>query len=124
MLLSFLSILQTSVVGVSNRYAAEAKKMRNKKKKVLLLSPRDPNVQGGATFFDPNAVARANQRMRVKEKEDLEAEATKKTKKQIKFNNKLLKAKEQADTWKKSTCRHTRLIITLLSGASRCWKAG
>jgi hypothetical protein len=81
--------------------AAEAKKRRNKKKKVLPLSPRDPNVQGGATFFDSGAIARANHRMRVKEKEDLEAEAAKKTKKRIELNNKLLKAKQQADTRKK-----------------------
>jgi hypothetical protein len=81
--------------------AAEAKKRRNKKKKVLLLSPRDPNVQGGATFFNSSAVARANYRIRVKEKEDLEAEAAKVTKKQIEFNNKFLKAKQQADATKK-----------------------
>ena len=71
--------------------AAEAKKRRNKKRKVLPLSPRDPNVQGGATFFDSSAVARANHRMRVKEKEDVEAEAAKVTKKQIEFNNKFLR---------------------------------
>jgi hypothetical protein len=58
-------------------------------------------VQGGATFFDSSAIARANHRMRVKEKEDLEAEVAKKTKKRIEFNNKLLKAKQQADTRKK-----------------------
>jgi hypothetical protein len=81
--------------------AAEAKKRRNKKKKVLPLSPRDPNVQGGATFFDSSAVARANHCMRVKEKEHLEAEAAKVTKKQLEFNNKLLKAKQQADAMKK-----------------------
>jgi hypothetical protein len=39
--------------------------------------------------------------MRVKEREDLEAEAAKVTKKQIEFNNKLLKAKQQADATKK-----------------------
>jgi hypothetical protein len=85
----------------ASKDAVEAKKRRHKKKKVLPLSPRDPNIQGGAIFFDAAAIARANQRLKVREKEAIEAEAAKVTKKQIQFNNKLLKAKDQADAKKK-----------------------
>lgn len=43
--------------------AVETRKRRNKKSQVLPLSPQDPNVQGGAVFFDAGAVSRANQRL-------------------------------------------------------------
>jgi hypothetical protein len=85
--------------------ALESKKKRSKKKKVLPLSPRDPNVQGGAIFWDPASKARADQRMRDAEKQEIADEAAKVSRKQIRYNNKLLREKTKAENKKKAALR-------------------
>jgi hypothetical protein len=82
--------------------AIQAKKKRSKKKKVLPLSPRDPNVQGGAIFYDPLSKARADQRMKDAEKKELEEEAVRADKKQLQYNNKLLREKTKAENAEKA----------------------
>jgi hypothetical protein len=81
--------------------ALETKKRRKKKKQVLPLSPRDPNVQGGAVFFDAGAVSRANQRLKDEERKKVEEEAAKVCKEQLRLKNKVLKAQQKADAAKK-----------------------
>jgi hypothetical protein len=85
--------------------ALESKKKRQKKKKVLPLSPRDPNVQGGAIFWDPASKARADQRMRDAEKQGIAAAAAKADNKQLQYNTKLLREKTKADNAKKAALR-------------------
>jgi hypothetical protein len=85
--------------------ALESKKKRSKKKKVLPLSPRDPNVQGGAIFWDPASKARADQRMKDAEKQGIAAAAAKADKKQLQYNTKLLREKTKADNAKKAALR-------------------
>jgi hypothetical protein len=77
--------------------AIQAKKKRSKTKKVLPLSPRDPNVQGGVIFYDPLSKARADQRMRDTEKQEIAEEAAKADQKRLWYNNKLLKEKTKAE---------------------------
>ena len=69
----------------------ESKKKRQKKKKVLPLSPRDPNVQGGAIFWDPASKARADRRMRDAEKQEVAEAAAKANRKQLRVNTKILR---------------------------------
>jgi hypothetical protein len=85
--------------------AIQAKKKRSKKKKVLQLSPRDPNVQGGAVFYDPLSKARADRRMRDAEKQEIAEEAAKADQKQVRYNNKLLREKTKADNAEKTAQR-------------------
>jgi hypothetical protein len=85
--------------------ALESKKKRQKKKKVLSLSPRDPNVQGGAIFWDPASKARADRRMRDAEKQAIADEAAKADQKQIKHNTKVIKEKEKAEKKEKAALR-------------------
>jgi hypothetical protein len=85
--------------------ALENKKKRQKKKKVLPLSPRDPNIQGGAIFWDPASKARADRRMRDAEKQAIADKAVKADKKQIQLNTKLLKDKEKAEKKEKAALR-------------------
>ena len=82
--------------------ALESKKKRQKKKKVLPLSPRDPNVQGGAIFWDPASVARAKERMKAQEKEEIAAAAAKADKKKSKLNTKLLREKTTVENKEKA----------------------
>jgi hypothetical protein len=77
--------------------ALESKKKRQKKKKVLLLSPRDPNVQGGSIFWDPASKARADRRMRDAEKQEIAEAAAKASKKQTRLTTKVLREKTKAD---------------------------
>jgi hypothetical protein len=79
----------------------QAKKKRSKKK-VLPLSPRDPNVQGGAIFYDPLSKARADQRMRDTEKQEIAEEAAKADQKRLWYNNELLKEKTKAENKEKA----------------------
>jgi hypothetical protein len=85
--------------------ALESKKKRSKKKKVLPLSPRDPNVQGGAIFWDPASKARADRRMRNAEKQEIAEAAAKADKKQLKYSTKLLREKTRADNKEKAALR-------------------
>jgi hypothetical protein len=85
--------------------AIQAKKKRSKKKKVLPLSPRDPNVQGGAVFYDPLSKARADRRMRDAEKQEIAEEAAKADQKQVRYNHKLLREKTKADNAEKTARR-------------------
>jgi hypothetical protein len=68
----------------------------------LPLSPRDPNVQGGAIFWDPASKARADRRMRDAEKQEIAEEAAKVSRKQICYNNKLLREKTKAKNKEKA----------------------
>ena len=77
--------------------ALESKKKRQKKKKVLPLSPRDPNVQGGAIFWDPASKARADRRIRDTEKQEIAEAAAKASRKQLQLNTKVLREKTKAD---------------------------
>ena len=77
--------------------ALESKKRRSKKKKVLPLSPRDPNVQGGSIFWDPASKARADRRMRDAEKQEIAEAAAKANRKQLQLNTKVLREKTKAD---------------------------
>jgi hypothetical protein len=77
--------------------AIRSKKKRQKKKKVLPLSPRDPNVQGGAIFWDPASKARADRRMRGAEKQKIAEAAAKANRKQLQLNTKVLREKTKAD---------------------------
>ena len=77
--------------------AIKSKKKRQKKKKVLPLSPRDPNVQGGAIFWDPASKARADRRMRDAEKQAIAEAAAKANQKQLQLNAKVLREKTKAD---------------------------
>ena len=69
------------------------------------LSPRDPNVQGGAIFWDPAPKARADQRMKDAEKQGIATAAAKANKKQLQYNTKLLREKTRADNAKKAALR-------------------
>jgi len=89
----------------SLKRAVESKKKRSKKKKVLPLSPRDPNVQGGSIFWDPYSVARAKTRMRDEEKQAIADEAAKADKKQVQLNNKILKEKGKVKRQEKAALR-------------------
>lgn len=60
------------------------------------LSTRDPNVQGGAIFWDPASKGRADQRIRDAEKQEIAAAAAKSDKKQLQYNTKLLREKIKA----------------------------
>ncbi|KAF2633127.1 hypothetical protein BU25DRAFT_417646 [Macroventuria anomochaeta] len=90
--------------------AIQAKKKRSKKKKVLPLSPRDPNVQGGAIFYDPLSKARAVTGLwccsEDAEKKELEEEAARADKKQLQYNNKLLREKTKAENAEKAAQKH------------------
>jgi hypothetical protein len=77
--------------------ALKSKKKRQKKQKVLPLSPRDPNVQGGAIFWDPLSKARADQRMRDAEKQEIAEAAAKASRKQLRLTTKVLREKTKAD---------------------------
>ena len=77
--------------------AIKSKKKRQKKKKVLPLSLRDPNVQGGAIFWDPASKARADWRMRDTEKQKIAEAAAKANRKQLQLNTKVLREKTKAD---------------------------
>jgi hypothetical protein len=77
--------------------ALKSKKKRQKKKKVLLLSPQDPNVQGGAIFWDPASKARADQRMRDDEAQEPANKAAKADKEQLRLTTRLLKEKERLE---------------------------
>ena len=85
--------------------ALESKKRRSKKKKVLPLSPRDPNVQGGSIFWDPASKARADRRMRDAEKQEIAEAAAKASRKQTRLNNKVLREKTKADNKEKAAWR-------------------
>ena len=85
--------------------ALESKKRRSKKKKVLPLSPRDPNVQGGSIFWDPASKARADRRMRDAEKQEIAEAAAKASRKQTRLNNKVLREKTKADNKEKAALR-------------------
>ena len=77
--------------------AVAAKKRKSKKKKVLPLSPNDPNLQGGAIFWSPSSKARADQRLAAVQQQQLEEEAAKTTRREIQHQKKLLRVKEQED---------------------------
>jgi hypothetical protein len=77
--------------------ALQSKKKRQKKKKVLPLSPRDPNVQGEAIFWDPASKARADRSMRDAKKQEIAEAAVKADRKQLRLNTKLLREKTKAD---------------------------
>jgi hypothetical protein len=81
----------------SLKTAIKSKKKRQKKKRVLPLSPRDPNVQGGAVFWDPASKARADQRMKDEEMQKMEAAAAKADRKLQKLNTKIAKEQEKAE---------------------------
>jgi hypothetical protein len=72
--------------------ALQANKRKKKKRKVLPLQPTDPNVQGGAAIITPRAKVRADQDLKERERAELEKELAKTTEKQVKHQNKLLKA--------------------------------
>jgi hypothetical protein len=82
--------------------ALGSKKKRSKKKKLPLLSPRDPNVQGGAIFWDPASKARANRRMKDAEKQEIAEAAANADKKQLHLNTKLLREKTKAENKEKA----------------------
>jgi hypothetical protein len=82
--------------------ALESKKKRQKKKKVLPLSPRDPNIQGGAIFWDPSSVARAKTRMKDMEKQAIADDAVKANRKQVQHNNKILKEQNKIERQEKA----------------------
>jgi actin-related protein len=82
--------------------ALESKKKRSKKKKVLPLSPRDPNVQGGALFWDPASKARADRRMRDAERQEIAEEVAKVSRKRIRYNSKLLREKTKTENKEKA----------------------
>lgn len=77
--------------------AVAAKKRKSRKKKVLPLSPTDPNLQGGAIFWSPLSKARADQRLAAVQQQQLEEEAAKTTRREIQHQKKLLRVKEQED---------------------------
>lgn len=81
--------------------ALAANKRKRKKKKVLPLSPSDPNLQGGAILYSPHAKQRADQQLVAQEHQKLEEEAAKKTRKEIQHQTKLLKEKDKEDKRKK-----------------------
>jgi hypothetical protein len=81
----------------SLKRALKSKKKRQKKKKVLTLSPRDPNVQGGSIFWDPASKARADRRMRDAEKQEIAEAAAKASRKQTQLTTKVLREKTKAD---------------------------
>ena len=80
-------------VGLEEALAANERK--RKKKKVLPLSPSDPNLQSGAILYSPRAKQRADQRLVAQEHQKLEKEATKKSKKEAQHRTKLLREKEK-----------------------------
>jgi hypothetical protein len=88
--------------------ALESKKKRQKKKKVLPLSPRDPNVQGGAIFWDPSSVARAKTRMKDIEKQAIADDTAKADRKQVQHNNKILKEKDKVKRQEKAALRREK----------------
>jgi hypothetical protein len=88
--------------------ALESKKRRSKKKKVLPLSPQDPNVQGGAIFWDPASVARAKERMKDMEKQAIADDAAKADRKQVQHNNKILKEKDKVKRQEKAALRRKK----------------
>jgi hypothetical protein len=88
--------------------ALESKKKRQKKKKVLPLSPRDPNIQGGAIFWDPSSVARAKTRMKDMEKQAIADDAAKADRKQVQHNNKILKEKDKVKRQEKAALRREK----------------
>lgn len=57
--------------------ALKANKRKRKRKKTLPLSPGDPNLAGGAVFWDGAAKERADARLKAKEQEDAAAEVAK-----------------------------------------------
>jgi hypothetical protein len=77
--------------------AVAAKKRKSKKKKVLPLSPTNPNLQGGAIFWSPSSKAQADQRLAAVQQQQLEEEAAKTTRREIQHQKKLLRVKEQED---------------------------
>ena len=82
--------------------ALESKKKRQKKKRVLLLSPRDPNIQGGAVFWDPASNARADQRMRDAEMQEIREVAAKADRKLQRHNNKIARDQTKVNNKKKA----------------------
>jgi hypothetical protein len=82
--------------------ALKSKKKRQKKKRVLPLSPRDPNVQGGAVFWDPASKARADQRMRDAETQEIKEAAAKADRKLQRLNNKITRDQTKTDNKKKA----------------------
>ena len=82
--------------------ALESKKKRQKKKRVLLLSPRDPNIQGGAVFWDPASKARADQRMRDAEMQEIREVAAKADRKLQRLNNKIARDQTKVNNKKKA----------------------
>jgi hypothetical protein len=88
--------------------ALGSKKRRSKKKKVLPLSLRDPNVQGGAIFWDPASKARADRRMRDAEKQEIAEAAAKADRKQVQCNNKILKEKDKVERQEKAALRREK----------------
>ena len=72
-------------------------KRNRTKNKVRSLVPDDLNQQGFATFWSPRSKARADQRQAAIEQQQLEEEAAKTTRRELKHQNKLLKAKEKED---------------------------
>jgi hypothetical protein len=91
--------------------ALKSKKKRQKKKKVLPLSPRDPNVQGGAIFWDPASKARADRRIKDAEKQAIADEAAKTNQKQIQHNNKILREQGKAERKEKAALRHEKAAL-------------
>jgi hypothetical protein len=85
--------------------ALESKKKRSKKKRVLPLSSRDPNVQGGAILWDPASRARADQRMNDAKKQGIAAAAAKADEKQLQYSTNLLRGKTKADNKEKAASR-------------------
>jgi hypothetical protein len=98
--------------------ALESKKKRQKKKRVLPLSLRDPNIQGGAIFWDPASKARADRRMRDAEKQEIAEEAAKVSRKQTRYNNKLLKEIMKADNKEKAARRREESAQKRVTSAS------
>jgi hypothetical protein len=88
--------------------ALKSKKKRQKKKRVLPLSLRDPNVQGGSVFWDPASVARARERMRDAEAQAIADEAAKTNRKQVQHNNKILKEQDRVKRREKAALRREK----------------
>jgi hypothetical protein len=77
--------------------------LKSKKKRVLPLSPRDPNIQGGAVFWDPASKARADQRMRDAEMQEMREVAAKADRKLQRLNNKISRDQTKVNNKKKSS---------------------
>jgi hypothetical protein len=76
--------------------------LKSKKKRVLPLSPRDPNIQGGAVFWDPASKARADQRMRDAEMQEMREVAAKADRKLQRLNNKIARDQTKVNNKKKA----------------------